>query len=181
MKSDIPGIDEPIDIVDYDPAWPALFAEERQRLRACLGGRIGRIEHFGSTAVPAMAGKPVVDLLVGVSKLPVPAPWIESLQAMGYENFGEVFIPGRWYLRNRGPPHFNIAVTVEGGEFWRTQLLVRDYLRAHPHEAAAYSEAKRAIYAAGARMFSTYSQAKGPFLAALKERAEKWHASRSVS
>jgi GrpB-like predicted nucleotidyltransferase (UPF0157 family) len=111
MKPDVVDIDEPIEIVDYDPAWPALFTQERQRLRFGLGEVTLGIEHFGSTAVPAMAGKPIVDLL-GVSSLPVPAHSLVSSKP-------------------------------------------------------------------GGRMFSTYSQAKAPFLAALAKRAEQWQALRS--
>lgn len=167
-------IDEPIVIVEYDPFWPTLFASERDRIRPALGDLITRIEHFGSTAVPGMAGKPIIDLLVGVRSFAAASEPVGRLEALRYESLGEIFIPGRIYLRRRGPPHFNIALTEEGGDFWNAQLIVRDYLRAHPQEAAAYSHHKREAYEAGSRMFSTYSQAKGPFLTGLLERARQW-------
>jgi GrpB-like predicted nucleotidyltransferase (UPF0157 family) len=171
-------VDEPITITAYDPAWPALFAAERDRVERALGEIVTRVEHFGSTAVPGMAGKPIVDLLVGVRDLAEAAGRAAALEAIGYENFGEIFLPGRLYLRRRGPPHFNVAVTEDGGAFWDAQIVLRDFLRAHPDEAAAYAAMKRAAYAGGAHLFSTYSQAKGPFLAALKERAEAWREGR---
>lgn len=176
MHSTPGNVDEPITITAYDPSWPALFAAERTRIVDALGDVVTRVEHFGSTAVPGMAGKPVVDLLVGVADLHAASARIPSLEALGYENFGEIFIPGRIYLRRRGTHHFNVAITVEGSAFWTEQLIVRDFLRAHPEEAAAYAAHKRSVYADGARLFSTYSQAKGAFLAALKERALAWHA-----
>ncbi len=71
-------VDEPITITDYDPRWPALFASERDRVMSALGDVVTRIEHFGSTAASAR---------------------VHSLEALGYENFGEIFIPGRLYLR----------------------------------------------------------------------------------
>ena len=169
------NIDEPITVTAYDPSWPAHFLAERDRVKTALGKVATRIEHFGSTAVPGMAGKPIVDLLVGVKDLRAASDYIPSLEALGYENFGEVFIPGRVYLRRRGAQAFNVAMTVEGGDFWTEQLIVRDYLRAHLEEAAAYAAHKREIYADGACLFSTYSQAKGAFLAALKDRALRWH------
>jgi GrpB-like predicted nucleotidyltransferase (UPF0157 family) len=178
MSSAADDVDEPITITEYDPSWPALFTSERDRVAGALGEIVTSIEHFGSTAVPGMAGKPVVDLLVGVKDLRVASGRVSSLEALGYENFGEIFIPGRVYLRRRGPPHFNVAMTVEGGDFWTDQMVIRDFLRAHPDEAAAYAAIKRSTFAGGARLFSTYSQAKGPFLTALKERARKWHESR---
>jgi GrpB-like predicted nucleotidyltransferase (UPF0157 family) len=175
MIRNVSEVDEPISIADYDPLWPELFAAERDRVLSAMGDTVTRIEHFGSTAIAGMAGKPIVDLLVGVRDLQEASAGVPALEALGYENFGEIFIPGRLYLRRRGPPHFNVAITLDGGEFWNAQLMVRDYLRAHPAEASAYSAVKRATYADGAHLFSTYSQAKGPFLAALKERAQKWH------
>ena len=178
-KPVIADVDEPIIISDYDPMWPELFTEEERRVQTALAELVTRIEHFGSTAVPGMAGKPIIDLLVGVPHLAIVSTRISPLEALGYQNFGEIFIPGRLYLRRRGPPHFNVAVTREGGDFWHAQLVMRDYLRAHPREVAAYSECKRSAYANGARMFSSYSQTKVPFLAAITERARKWHESKS--
>lgn len=167
-------VDEPVRVVEYDPAWPEQFEQERREIQRALADAATRIEHVGSTAVPGLAGKPIVDLLIGVGDLDEAPYYIDALVALGYQNFGEIFIPGRIYLRKRGPRHFNIALTVEGGEFWTTQLLVRDYLRAHVEDADAYANEKRLAMVSGARMFSTYSQAKGPFLSALIERARAW-------
>jgi GrpB-like predicted nucleotidyltransferase (UPF0157 family) len=164
-------VDEPIVIVGYDPAWVTQFNAENERIRSALADLIVGIEHFGSTAVPGMIGKPIVDLLVGLPDLSGAGRCVPLLESLGYHNFGEIFIPDRFYLRKRGPPHFNVALTAVSGEFWITQLRVRDYLRNHPEEVHAYCASKQRAYAAGARMFSTYSQAKGPFLAGLIERA----------
>lgn len=170
-------IDEPITLSDYDAAWPALYEAEQSRVRTALGSVVLATEHFGSTAVPGMTGKPIVDILVGVRDLAEVERHIPALEALGYENFGEVFFRGRLYLRRRGPPHFNLAITVKGSSFWHTQLAVRDYLRSHPDDARAYAESKRDAYAQGARMFSQYSQHKAPFLTTLVERALAWRAS----
>lgn len=167
-------VDEPVRVVEYDPAWPEQFEQQRREIAQALAGEAMQIEHVGSTAVPGLAGKPIVDLLIGIGSLADAARYIDRLEALGYQSFGEIFIPGRIYLRKRGPRHFNIALTVEGGEFWTTQLLVRDYLRAHVEEADAYANEKRLAVVGGARMFSTYSQAKGPYLSALVERARAW-------
>ena len=173
----MPDIDEPIVIVPYDPSWPAQFDDECRRIAPALGDVATGVEHFGSTAVPGMAGKPIVDLLVGVDDLARASSRIAGLERLGYENFGEIFIAGRIYLRRRGACAFNIAMTLKGGAFWDSQLVLRDYLRGHPDEAAAYVSAKQAAYASGARMFSTYSQGKRTFLEALHERARSWKSS----
>lgn len=139
MSSPRGQVDEPITIVEYDPFWPEQFEAERQRVQNSLSQGITRIEHFGSTAVPGMAGKPIVDLLLGVKDLRTASKQIPTLEELGYENFGEIFIPGRLYLRKRGLQNCNIAMTVEGGPFWTEQLLIRDYLRRHPEEAISYA------------------------------------------
>ena len=89
-------------MTDYDPAWPNIFVTERGRIQTALGEVATRVEHFGSTAVPRMAGKPIVDVMVGVRDLTSASDSIRVLEALGYENFGEIFIPGRIYLRRRG-------------------------------------------------------------------------------
>ncbi len=167
-------VDEPITVVEADARWPALYAEEAARVRGALGELVSRLEHVGSTAVPGLAGKPVVDLLVGVRDLDEGRGAAMRLVGLGYEDFGEIFLPGRLYLRRRGPPDFNVAVAPEGGEFFRTQLAVRDYLRAHPREVEAYAAVKREAYAGGARLFSSYSQRKHEFLVGLIGRARRW-------
>jgi GrpB-like predicted nucleotidyltransferase (UPF0157 family) len=169
-------VDEVITVVEYDPRWPALFEAECVCITDALRAVVTRVEHFGSTAIPGMAGKPIVDLLVGVGDLGDVSDLVDDpLDRLGYQNFGEIFFPGRLYLRKRGPPHFNVAITKDGSEFWNAQIIVRDYLLIHPDEVARYSAEKRSCYSAGACLFSTYSQSKGPFLEALKDRAERWH------
>ncbi|GIK84809.1 MAG: hypothetical protein BroJett026_02900 [Betaproteobacteria bacterium] len=176
MNAEPSDIDETITLVESDPQWPALFAAESARVSAALADIATHIEHVGSTAVPGLAGKPIVDLLVGVRSLDEGRAGARRLAALGYEDFGEVFIPGRLYLRRRGPPHFNVAIAEDGGAFFASQLAVRDYLRSHPDEAKAYADEKRKVHAAGARLFSTYSQGKHAFVASLVERALAWAA-----
>jgi GrpB-like predicted nucleotidyltransferase (UPF0157 family) len=103
------------------------------------------------------------------------AHWVAAeVEALGYENFGEIFIAGRVYLRRRGPPNLNVAITALNSAFWRTQLLVRDYLCANADEVEAYSRSKLNAVASGATMFSSYSRSKAPFLAELVQRTEAW-------
>lgn len=168
-------VDEPISISDYDPGWPAHYEQEQQRVRDALGPIVLVTEHFGSSAVPGLVSKPIIDILVGVRDLAEATLHVPALEALGYENFGEIFVPGRLYLRKRGvTPCFNVAITEVASPFWATNLMVRDYLRAHPDEVAEYARHKREAVQQGATMFSSYSQAKEPFLSALRERAERW-------
>ncbi|MDI3286363.1 GrpB family protein [Polyangium sp. 15x6] len=178
MRGDV---DEPISIVEYDARWPLEYAAESARVRAALGPLVLAIEPFGSSAVPGLVSKPIIDILVGVADLEEAKPHVAGLVALGYEDFGQIFIAERIYLRKRGtPPHFNVAVTEHGGPFWVANLAVRDYLRSHPAEVEAYARHKEEAVARGATMFSSYSQAKDAFVRGLRERALAWAAGRAA-
>jgi GrpB-like predicted nucleotidyltransferase (UPF0157 family) len=167
-------VDEPIEVVSFDPDWEQRFIEEASRLGSRLAGQVVRIEHFGGTSVAGMAGKPIIDLLIGVEDMEQAYRVAEEVARAGYENLGEVLWPGRVYLRRRGPPHFNAVIVVHDGDLWKYFTTLRDYLRSHPAEVAAYSKAKREAVVTGAVNFLSYSQEKGPFLKGLSERALRW-------
>jgi GrpB-like predicted nucleotidyltransferase (UPF0157 family) len=156
-------IDELVEITDYNPIYEGRYRAERDRLRLGLATATLKFEHIGSTAVPGLAGKPVVDLMLGAP----PAAWaeLESLRgrivALGYEDLGEAGVPGRIYFRRRTKLRaFNVALVEEGGALWRENVALRDYLRAHPEAAAKYAKAKRAAVAGGAKTLLAYSEAK---------------------
>jgi ribonuclease-3 len=159
-------IDEPVTLAEPDPAWPALAAEEIARLRGALGE--ARIEHVGSTAVPGLLARPVVDLLLGATAL---SP---AMRIPEYEACGEAGVPGRLYFRKRAPAAFNLYVVEEGGALWLEALALRDYLRAHPDEAARYAARKREAIASGANTLLRYSDEKSPLLIDLLSRARPW-------
>jgi GrpB-like predicted nucleotidyltransferase (UPF0157 family) len=153
-------------IVAYDPDWPRRFVEERQRLEAVFAGLEAVVEHVGSTAVPGLGAKPVIDVMVGLRALADVEARIPELEAAGYEYVREyqAQLPERRYFRKprRGPRAFHVHCVIEGGDFWIRHLAFRDYLRAHPESAAAYDALKRDL----AMRFpkSEYTDAKTPFI-----------------
>ncbi|HET7788078.1 MAG TPA: ribonuclease III [Myxococcales bacterium] len=165
-------IDEPVAVVDYDPRWPALAAEEIAHLRGALGEL--PIEHVGSTAVPQLAAVPVIDLVAGVRDRAA------ALRIPEYEACGEAGVPGRLLFRKRGPIAFNVVVVEEGGVLWRDAVALRDYLAAHPDEAERYTDRKRAAVAAGAATLLRYSEEMAQAVAELLERARAWAAARQA-
>lgn len=166
---------EPVEIVDYDPTWPAAFERERRHLLACLPpDLVGRIEHFGSTAVPGLAAKPIIDVLVEVTDLAAVrervAPLLES---QGYEYFwrptfgdaGEPFYA--WFIK-RDPEsglrtHHIHMVERSFTSHW-DRLLFRDYLIAHPHVADQYGALKREVAGRSPADRVRYTEAKGAFI-----------------
>ncbi|HEY4235418.1 MAG TPA: GrpB family protein [Lacipirellulaceae bacterium] len=172
----------PIIIADYDSRWPAMFEAERERLQQAVGHWVAGIEHIGSTAVPHLAAKPVIDILVGVRALAAAdVHCIRPICGLGYEYIAEFekFIPERRYFRLLSDPTthtHHIHLVERRSEFWRRHLLFRDYLRAHPDRARQYEALKRRL----APQFSDvndYAQAKTEFIRAVEASARDWRPS----
>ncbi len=156
-----------ITIVEYDPAWPARFAQERLRV-AELGGVAKRIEHIGSTAVPGLAAKPVIDILVTVDDVEDEALHVPTLEACGY------------VLRVREPDHrmfrtpardVHVHVWRRGGDDERRQLLFRDWLRGNAPDRNLYEQTKRELARRPWADMNYYAEAKSAVIAAILERA----------
>jgi GrpB-like predicted nucleotidyltransferase (UPF0157 family) len=139
-------VDTPALVVDYDPGWPTLFEELRSRVAPAVAALGGSVEHVGSTAVPGLPAKPIVDMDVVVRVVTDVAPAIKRLVAIGYTHEGDLGIAGREAFRAPpdGPYH-HLYVVVEGSKPHRDHLDLRDYLRRHPDEADRYAARKREI------------------------------------
>ena len=129
----------------YDPQWPAEFAAEKARLAEALGTLAQRIEHHGSTAVPGLAAKPIIDIQVSVESLQPLVAFITPLSSLGY-----VYVPHPdddrcpFFHRPVDWPHtHHVHLVVTGGEEEERTLAFRDYLRSHPEVAAEYAHLKR--------------------------------------
>jgi len=164
-------------IVDYDPHWVEEFQAESQRIRAAIGPYLTIIEHVGSTAVPGLAAKPVIDMLAGIRSLADAPACIAPLQALGY-----IYIPEyedelperRYFQRLRGEEHtHHLHMAETTSEFWKKELLFRDYLRSHPETAATYDRLKRELAAQFGRDRAGYTDAKTEFITAVLEQARK--------
>ena len=134
-------------VVPYDRAWPRLFADEQRRLNAILAqeGVALAIEHTGSTSIPGLAAKPILDILAGAADPAALARAIDTLQRADYIYRGEQGIPGRHFFRRGDPRQYHIHLTITGSDFWRDHLLFRDHLRANPGVAAEYATLKDAL------------------------------------
>lgn len=167
------SLDPAIRIVDYDPAWPAMAAAEIDRIRAALGSVAVRLEHVGSTAVPGLAAKPILDIQVSVRALEPIEVFGEPLRRLGYlfvpdPEFPEYLFFGKPQER---PRTHHVHVCAAGSEHERRHVAVRDYLRAHPEEAARYEALKRRVAAASPGDRLAYIAGKDEYLTALEARA----------
>ena len=160
------GVDEPVHLVDYDALWPTLFREEAKRLAEALPD--AAIEHIGSTAVPGMVAKPIVDIMVGA-----PEAAREVIAGLGYEDLGEAGVVGRIYHRRRGSGQaYNIALVEREGSLWKANRAFRDYLRSDDAAAQEYAGVKREAIARGARTLLAYSAFKSELVSRLVRSTE---------
>ncbi len=168
-------------VSDYDPNWPALFAQERTRIERALGAFALAIEHVGSTAVPGLPSKPIIDLLVGVRSLEEARQrCIAPLEALGYIYMPEYasWIPGELFFR-KGPPGpwtHHLHMMEPSHPNWEARLVFRDYLRAHGEAARAYAEIKRALAAASKDDIEAYRTGKDAFVEETTARVRAWRA-----
>lgn len=146
---------KPIVIADYDPSWPERFERERAEiLRVCGVDAFVRIEHVGSTAVPGLAAKPIIDIMPGLRSLDDAPALIAPLAGIGYEyvpefegpnRFDDEGMPFRRYFRKdvAGERAFHMHMVETSSEFWARHLLFRDFLRNSPEDAREYERVKR--------------------------------------
>lgn len=158
-------------VVEYDPQWPRRYEEERSRIAAALGRLIAGIEHVGSTAVPGLGGKPVIDIMIGVARFEDGERCVGPLEGLAYEYLGEFGIPGRLYFRKGIPRTHQVHLVEQGGDFWEDQLLFRDFLRAHTETAEDYYNLKKELAAKFRTDREVYADAKTPFIQAVLDRA----------
>ena len=150
-------------LADYNALWPQAFAEEAARLKRALGSAAIEIEHYGSTSVPGLRAKPIIDIQVGVARIEQGLEFIEPLSLLGYDYAGdqgisEHHIFGRAKVRT----HLTHVVIYEGDQ-WFQSLRFRDRLRADPMIRAAYTKLKAALVAtAGSR--AEYTEGKSDFV-----------------
>jgi GrpB-like predicted nucleotidyltransferase (UPF0157 family) len=161
---------EPVVIVDYDPAWPALFASLAARVSAALGPVLVRVEHVGSTAVPGLAAKPVIDLDAVVPPGQVPEA-VRRLAEVGYVHRGERGVAGREaFAAPAGLPPHHLYVCPADSPALADHVRFRDVLRADGELAAEYGRLKRRLAAQFGSDRASYCEAKTEFVRAALSR-----------
>ena len=155
---------EIIRLVNYDADWPRRFRLERLLLREALRHLPAGIEHIGSTAVPGMPAKPIVDIMVGFPEIQNPAPYLPALTAAGYLHRGENGLPGRQFFVQGKPRSHHLHLVVEGGPFWVEHLRFRNLLRSNTEVAAEYATLKHSLAEASAADRRAYTEGKTSFV-----------------
>lgn len=163
-------IDESIELCAYDSAWPRWYSIEAARILAAFSVK-PVLEHIGSTAVPGLLAKPVIDIMLGREAHMELSLLRAKLADLGYEDCGEAGVAGRIYLRHRGERAFNVAIVERAGALWEANLALRDYLRQDAGAREDYAEVKRRAWSSGMRALLAYSESKGPAVTSLLAKA----------
>jgi GrpB-like predicted nucleotidyltransferase (UPF0157 family) len=168
-------------VCDYDPNWPILFEQESTSIKQALGSFALAVEHAGSTAVPGLPSKPIIDVLVGVPRLEqAKQRWIEPIKSLGYHYMPEYvsWLPGELFFR-KGPPGpwtHHMHLMEPSHPRWEALLVFRDYLRAHPEAAQAYADIKRALATSSVDDIAAYRTGKTVFVDETTAKARAWRA-----
>jgi GrpB-like predicted nucleotidyltransferase (UPF0157 family) len=162
-------------IVPYDPAWVDAYNQEAEKLRPVFGDELVDIEHIGSTAVPGLASKPIIDLAVLIKSHENADTFIEPLLALDYrfdrDVHAKVVSPERHLFRKGNPTRFHLSVAyADRGGFWRRQLLFRDYLRAHPEDRQRYQDLKQKLIQVDTNI-DAYVSGKSEFINEILQKA----------
>jgi GrpB-like predicted nucleotidyltransferase (UPF0157 family) len=160
-----------VQVVDYDPAWPGLFQREAERIRAVLGERVVQLEHVGSTSVPGLAAKPIIDIMLIVPDSSEEPAYVPDLEAAGYVL---VIREADWYQHRcfKGPDtNVNLHVYSPGCPEIERYLIFRDRLRGHPDERAHYQRVKRELSERDWTYVQQYADAKTEVVESIIARA----------
>lgn len=163
----------PIQLVEYNPEWPAQFAREAERIRGALGEGALRIEHIGSTSVPGLIAKPVIDILLVVTDSADEPSYAPALIAAGYVL--RIREPD-WHQHRlfKGPENnLNLHVFTQGSVEIERVLLLRDRLRNDPKERQRYAQAKRQLAARTWKFMQDYADAKSEIIESIIARARQ--------
>lgn len=169
-----------VEIHAPDAAWPDAFRAEKAAIEGVLKRPGLRFEHVGSTAVPGLAAKATIDVMIGTADGAVDEAAQKAFESLGYKFLCEFGVPGRQLFRKGLPPTHHVHWTKTGGAFWEDQLLFRDFLRTHPGEAAAYEDLKRGLAAQFAEDRAKYTASKAEFITALIVKARSLKGARRI-
>ncbi len=167
---------EPVVVVEYDLNWPVRYDAEKTCILEVIGAYIEDIQHVGSTSVPGLGAKPIIDIMIGIHDLSLVEKCVQPLENLGYEYLSEFGIPGRHYFRK--PPDtvstlrtHHIHMVERNHREWRKHLLFRDYLRNHPEDARQYYLLKKALADKFGSDREGYTDAKTDFIQAILAKA----------
>jgi len=164
-------------VTEYNEKWPQLFREESQKIKAIIADELIDIHHIGSTSVPGLQAKPIIDIMPVVKEIEKIDMFNEQMTAFGYECMGELGMKGRRYFRKGGDnrTHQVHVFQVDNTEDIQRHLAVRDYLRTHSPEANHYGRLKESLAKQFPNDIEAYMDGKDSFVKELERKAVQWY------
>jgi GrpB-like predicted nucleotidyltransferase (UPF0157 family) len=163
-----------VTIVPYDPAWPTAFGRTGTKLRHALGPLALRIDHIGSTSVPGLAAKPIIDIQVSVAALEPVATYGPAFESIGFRWRSDNPDRMKRYFRETSGPRTHLHMRAAGSWSEQFPLLMRDFLRTHPEDSAQYAALKHELASRLSHDRHAYTDAKVPFIWTMMQRADDW-------
>jgi GrpB-like predicted nucleotidyltransferase (UPF0157 family) len=169
------AIYEEVELHEYDPSWPAAYAAERERLSSLLPGLFIDLEHIGSTAVPGLPAKPIIDILASVKSIAIAESVAELICLSGYTTsaeFNETLNDRKWFMRwANGHRTHHLHVVVHDSKAWHERLRFRNALRSKPELAAQYAALKAQLAERHTTDREAYTDAKAEFVRSVSKDA----------
>ena len=158
-------------LAPYNAGWARVYEGERARIEQAIGPHILEVQHVGSTSIPGLAAKPIIDIAVGVEDFEDARICIAPLEALGYTYHGEHGIPGRHYFTRGEPTLFHTHVHETTSRAWGNLVLFRDYLIQHPEEVRAYLVLKQRQAGQYPHDRRAYTEGKALYIERILERS----------
>lgn len=172
----------PVVIVNYDPDWPTIYDEEKREILKVIGHMVWSIEHVGSTSVPGLGAKPIIDIIVGVDDEKAADECVRILADIGYDDITPQSENPEWYYcigKRLDNIYYHLHLVKDRSAFWENHILFRDYLRGEPDMIKEYYELKKSLAEKFRHERLEYNLAKTEFITSIVNRAREKLASNS--
>lgn len=164
-----------VEVVPYNHQWPQMYKDEANKIKTIMNEIMVQIHHIGSTSIPGMSAKPVIDILVEVRSIEKVDLFNQAMMELGYDPKGENGIPNRRYFSKGGDNRtHHVHIFQKGNPEIMRHLLFRDYLIAHPEDATLYGELKQSLAQHFSEDIEQYIQGKDGLVKELDEKAKRW-------
>ncbi|WP_026771501.1 MULTISPECIES: GrpB family protein [Sediminibacillus] len=165
-----------VKVVAYNDQWPRLFLDEAAQIKEIFGDELIDVHHIGSTSVPNLAAKPIIDIMPVVRRIEKVDEYNEQMTAIGYEGKGEFGIPGRRYFRKGGDTRSHHVHIFSQGDYGVIRhLAFRDFLRSHPEAARNYGRKKRELAGQFPSDIEAYMDGKNQVVQEIEQMALAWY------
>ncbi|QTM99109.1 GrpB family protein [Sediminibacillus dalangtanensis] len=165
-----------VEVVSYKDQWPNLFLKEAKEIKEVFGDELIDVHHIGSTSVPGLAAKPIIDIMPVVRDIEKVDRYNRQMAAIGYEGKGEFGIPGRRYFRKGGENRsHHVHIFQQGDKGVTRHLAFRDFLRTHPHVARKYGAKKQELAGQFPCNIESYMDGKNQLAQEIEQKALAWY------